>query len=126
MEKKADNGTKKIIVQAIIDKIENENQAHEIKTHIVEGYNTPEKIAKKNSDKEGYTPDVISVITGRKDLYEVELDANNFILEKWRLFSLYSRKSNGNFNIVTPKENLEQVRNLLKSNQIHAKLIYFS
>jgi transcriptional/translational regulatory protein YebC/TACO1 len=126
MEKKADNSTKKIVVQAIIDKIENEDEVNEIKTQIVEGYKKPEVIAQKNSDQEGYTPDVISVHTGRKDLYTVELDAENFVLEKWRLFSLYSKKSNGNFSIVTPKDNLEQVRNLLKTNQIHAKLIYFS
>jgi hypothetical protein len=126
MEKQGDNSTKKIVVQAIIDKIEKEGQVNEIKTQIVEGYNQPEMVAKKSSDQEGYTPDVIAVHAGSNDLYEVELDADNIVLEKWQIFSLYSKKSNGSFSIVTPKDNLEKVRNLLKSNQIHAKLIYFS
>lgn len=126
MENKEDNSTKKIVVQAIIDKINKEGQVNEIKTEIVEGYKQPEIVAKKNSDEAGYMPDVIAVHPGGNDLYEVELDADHFILEKWRLFSLYSMKSNGSFSIVTPKDNLEQVRNLLKSNQIHARLIYFS
>jgi hypothetical protein len=126
MEKKVKNGKKKIVVQAIIDKIEKENEVKEIKTQVVEGYNKPEKIIRKNSDQEGYTPDVISVHSSREDLYEVELDKDGYILEKWRLFSLYSKKSNGYFSIVTPKDNLKQVRNLLNTNQISAKLIYFS
>lgn len=127
MEKREETGTKKIVVQALIDKIEKENVSSEIKTQVVEGYDRPEKITKKNGDQEkGYIPDLISESTWKTNLYEIELDENNYILEKWRLFSLYSKKAKGSFIIVTPKDKLEQVRNMLKSNQISAGLIYFT
>jgi hypothetical protein len=126
MEKKEENGRKKIVVQALIDKIETEDKSREIKTQVVEGYKKPEKITIKDSDRKGYTPDLISEASNRTDLYEVELDEHNYVPEKWRLFSLYSKKTKGNFSIVTPKDNLEQIKNMLRSNQINAKLIYFT
>ena len=126
MEKKEDLGRKKIVVQALIDKIETEDKSREIKTQVVEGYKKPEKITIKDTDHKGYTPDLISEASNRTDLYEVELDEHNYVPEKWRLFSLYSKKTKGNFSIVTPKDNLEQIKNMLRSNQINAKLIYFT
>jgi hypothetical protein len=126
MEKKTQNGKKKIVVQALITKIENDHQSTEIKTRIVEGYARPERITMKDSDQEGYMPDVISESNDWTNLYEIELDENNYILEKWRLFSLYSKKAKGNFSIVLPKDKLEQVKNMLQSNNIKARLIYFS
>jgi hypothetical protein len=126
MEKKAENGKKKIVVQALITKIENDHQSTEIKTRIVEGYERPERIAVKDSDHEGYMPDVISESNDWTNLYEIELDEKNYILEKWRLFSLFSKKAKGNFSIVLPKDKLEQVKNMLQSNNIKARLIYFT
>jgi hypothetical protein len=127
MEKKAADGQKKIVVQALIDKIKNENKPNKIRTHVVEGYKKPERITNKDGDQQqGYFPDVIAESNGRKDLFEVELDDKDYVLEKWRLFSLYSKKNKGDFSIITPKDKLEQVRNMVKSNQIDARLIYFS
>lgn len=126
MEKKAADGQKKIVVQALIDKIKNENKPNEIRTHVVEGYKKPERITKKDGDQQGYIPDVIAESTGRTDLFEVELGDEDYVPEKWSLFSLYSKKNKGDFSIITPKDKLEQVRNMVKSNQIDARLIYFS
>jgi hypothetical protein len=126
MEKQTENGTKKIVVQALIDKIENDHKSIKIKTQLVEGYKRPERITIKDSGQEGYMPDVMSETDDWTNLYEIELDENNYILEKWRLFSLYSKKAKGNFSIVIPKDNLKQVKNLLQSNNINARLIYYT
>lgn len=126
MEKKEKNTVKKeFVVQALIDKIEKENQDIEIKTRIVKGYDSPKRIAKQDSDQKGFTPDVLSSTPEKTDLYEVEL-TQDYKLEKWKLFSLYSNKLKGTFNIVTPQNNLTAIRNKLKENNIKAKIIYFA
>ncbi len=116
---------KKVVVQAIIDKIENEHEDFEIKTGIVEGYGKPEKIIRKGNQDKGYVPDVVLESDRITELYEVELD-DDFELEKWKLFSLYTSKLKGNFNIVTPEEFLPQVRSVLNSENINARIIYFA
>ncbi|HER10050.1 MAG TPA: hypothetical protein ENO20_14190 [Bacteroides sp.] len=125
MEKKKHVINKKVVVQAIIDKIENEHDDFEIKTGIVEGYGRPEKIIRKGDQGKGYVPDVILESDQRTELFEVELD-DDFELDKWKLFSLYTTKMKGNFNIVTPEAILPQVREVLNSENINAKIIYFS
>jgi len=126
MEKNVENGKKKLVVQALIEKIEGEEKPTDIKTQVVEGYKKPERITLKDSDLAGYIPDVISESSGWTNLYEIELDENNYILEKWRLFSLYCKKAKGIFSIITPKDKLERVKDMLNSHRIHAKLIYFT
>jgi hypothetical protein len=117
---------KKFVVQALIGKIKADNEKTKIKTNVVEGFRKPEKIIKKNNEKEGYTPDVI-IETGEKiDLYEIEMHERNYVLEKWRLFSLYSKKGNGSFHIVTPKSNLATLKDMLDVNEIKANIIYFT
>lgn len=125
MEKKKNVINKKIVVQAIIDKIENENDDFEIKTGIVEGYTRPDKIIHKGDQDKGYIPDVVMQNDEKTELFEVELD-QDFELDKWKLFSLYTNKMKGNFNIVAPEEILPQVRQVLNTENIKAKIIYFS
>lgn len=118
---------KKIVVQAIIDKAEHDREYIEIMTSIVEGYERPARIMIKGEQGAGYIPDVILRKEHTTDLFEVELGRNkDYELEKWKLFSLYSHKQNGNFNIVIPEDNLTRLREVLKENQIKAKIIYFS
>ncbi len=118
---------KKIVVQAIIEKAENDGNDIQIMTSIVEGYDRPDRIAIKGEQKRGYTPDVILKRNNTTDLYEVELGKDkDYELDKWRLFSLYSHKQKGNFNIVIPEDSLPRLRELLKENQIKAKILYFS
>jgi hypothetical protein len=126
MQNKADLGKKKIVAQALIQKIETDNTDSQIRTHIVEGYRKPERIVLKDTMQEGFVPDVMAETTGKKDLYEIELNEHQYTLEKWRLFSLYCKKSKGSFSIITPKEKLDHIKNLLDVNQIHARLIYYT
>jgi hypothetical protein len=128
MENKSiDNVDKKLVVQAIIDKIEEENKESEIKTNLVEGYSKPEKIVREGNDRKGYVPDIISKSSEQTDLYEVELDPEkNDLVDKWKLFLVYTSKLKGKLNIVTPKSKLDKIKGLLKENQISAKIIYFA
>ncbi|MGW8316184.1 MAG: hypothetical protein ACWGNV_11325 [Bacteroidales bacterium] len=118
---------KKIVVQAIIEKAEKDNNDVQIMTSIVEGYERPDRIVVKGEQQRGYTPDVILRNSDTTDLYEVELGKDqDYKLDKWRLFSLYSLRQKGNFNIVIPEDSLSRLRELLKKNQIKAKILYFS
>ena len=127
MSQKYKEVNKKLVVQALIDKLEKENQAVEIKTSVVEGFGKPESIFDKDHDKLGYTPDIISEADGRKDVYEVELDLEKEQpLEKWRLFYIFTKESNGRFNVVVPKEDLEHTKLMLREHNIFAEIIYFS
>jgi len=118
---------KKIIVQAIIEKVESDYDDVEILTDILEGYDHPGQIIIKGEKKIGYVPDVVLKKKKTTDLYEVELGRkDDYELDKWKLFSLYSHKQHGNFNIVIPEDNLTHLRKILKENQISAKILYFS
>ncbi|MEA3478831.1 MAG: hypothetical protein U9R60_11670 [Bacteroidota bacterium] len=117
--------SKKIVVQSIIEKVEKEHDDLEIKTSLVEGFSQPDKIINEGKRDTGYTPDVLLRDDNSTDIYEVELD-KDFNLDKWRLFSLISNKQKGSFIIVTPEDNIPQVRKALDENQINARIIYFS
>jgi hypothetical protein len=118
---------KKVVVQAIIEKAEKDNNEIKIMTSLLEGYERPDRIVIKGDQGKGYVPDVILKKEGTTDLYEVELGMEKqYELDKWRLFALYSHKQKGNFNIVTPEDNLPRLRELLKENEIKAKILYFS
>ncbi len=117
--------SKQIVVQAIIEKVEKEFDNVEIRTSVVEGYERPETISEKGNREEGFTPDVMLTSPEGTEIYEVEMD-QNYQVEKWRLFSLYSGKKNGDLNIVTPEEQLPELRDVLNKNDIKAKIIYFA
>ncbi|MEA1896909.1 MAG: hypothetical protein U9N53_04520 [Bacteroidota bacterium] len=117
--------SKNHVVKAIIEKAKNDYDDVEIRTSLVEGYEKPGKIIIKGNEEKGYTPDVLLRSENATDLYEVELD-ENYKLDKWRIFSLYSIKQKGDFNIVAPENNLHHLKEALKENQIHAKILYFT
>ena len=110
MNKNVREVKKKFIVQAVINKIQEENRESEIKTRLVNGFNEPEKITWRSDSQISFIPDIISEKEGKKDLYEVELNEKDYILEKWKLFSRYSVKSKGSFNIVVPEKNLDLIK----------------
>jgi len=116
---------KKLVVQAIIEKAELDYDDLLIKTSVVEGYEKPDKITLKGTQDKGYVPDVWLRNEQTTELYEVEL-GQDYQLDKWRLFSLYSNRQNGNFNIVTPEDHLHQLRSVLNEHQIHARILYFT
>jgi hypothetical protein len=126
MDKNVSIINKKYIVQALINRIEKENEHGKIKTSLVDGYAEPEKIVKKENAKEGYIPDVISETNGKTDLYEVEMNDQEYSVEKWRLFSQYSIQSKGSLNIVVPEKQLDSIKSILKENKISARIIYYA
>ena len=117
--------SKKIVVQAIIEKVESEFNDVEIRTSVVEGYERPETISAKGDSDKGYIPDVMLTSSEGTEIYEVEMD-KQYEVDKWKLFSLYSSKNNGELNIVTPEEKLPELRTMLNDNDIKAKIIYFT
>ncbi len=117
--------SKKIVVQAIIEKVESEFNDVEIRTSVVEGYERPETISPKGDSDKGYIPDVMLTSSEGTEIYEVEMD-KQYEVDKWKLFSLYSSKNNGELNIVTPEEKLPELRAMLNDNDIKAKIIYFT
>jgi hypothetical protein len=119
------NVDKELIVQAIIEKYEKEYDKVNIQTELLQGYEKPGKIFLRGNQSEGYIPDVVLEGPDRIDLFEVEM-GDHYQPEKWRLFSLFSNKQKGSFNIVTPEEQLPQLRDFLDMNKINAKLLYFS
>jgi len=116
---------KEIIVQAIIEKYEKDFDQVNFRTGLLQGYEKPGKIILKGKESEGYTPDVIMEGPDRIELFEVEM-GEKYHPEKWRLFSLFSNKQKGKFNIVTPEDQLPQIREFLDMNKIDAKILYFS
>lgn len=113
------------IVQAIIEKYKKDDDQVNFRTNLLKGYEKPGKIILKGKESEGYTPDVVMESPDRVELFEVEM-GKQYHPEKWRLFSLFSNKQKGNFNIVTPEEQLPQLREFLDMNHIDAKILYFS
>jgi hypothetical protein len=115
---------KKLVVQAIIEKIEDESENAEIRTSLVQGYEVPGKIIPKGQQEKGYYPDLISHQGRKTELYEIELTPESN-LEKWRIFSLFSKKEHGTLHLVIPEVHLPFFRAQLTTHNIHAKLIYF-
>ncbi|MCJ7718026.1 MAG: hypothetical protein MUO54_16105 [Anaerolineales bacterium] len=113
------------VVQAIIESIENNIEDVEIRTNLVEGFNNPDKIIHKGKPEKGFTPDVMLFKESAIDLFEVELN-EEFQPDKWRLFSLFSKQQKGKFTIVTPKDNLPDLKKALKENYINATVLYYT
>jgi hypothetical protein len=119
------NVDKELIVEAIIEKYKKDYDQVNFQTGLLQGYEKPGKIILKGNDSKGYTPDVVMESPDRVEIFEVEM-GDKYHQEKWRLFSLFSNKQKGNFNIVTPEEQLPQMREFLNMNEINAKILYFS
>jgi hypothetical protein len=117
--------SKEHIIQAIIEKYTKDYDQVNFQTALLQGYEKPGKIILKGNNSEGYTPDVVMEGPDRLEIFEVEM-GKQYFPEKWRLFSLFSNKQKGNFNIVTPEEQLPQMREFLNINKIDAKILYFS
>ncbi len=124
MSKKPKEINKRLVVQAIIEKIEADNENAEIKTSFMQGYEVPGKIIHKGQEEKGYYPDVMACQEKKTEIYSIEL-APEPALDKWRIFSLFSKKEHGTLNLVIPEVHLPFFRKQISANNIHAKLIYF-
>lgn len=118
--------SKKNIAEAIIQKAEVEHEDVRIMTTMVDGFERPEKIMNKEKEEEGgFTPDVMLRSKDGTELYEIDL-AQDFKLEKWKLFSRFSNNEKRSFCIVTPEEHLDPLREFLDWNNIEARILYFA
>ena len=117
--------SKKDIAEAIIQKVEEENNDVMIMTSIVEGYERPEMIISKDKQAAGYTPDVMLRTDDIIELYEIDLD-QDFKLDKWMLFSRFTRSEKKSFSIVTPEDNVTPLKTFLNENDIEARILYFT
>ena len=113
-----------MILRVMIQDINEKRHPMEIKTDHLKDYNSPEKLTLKGNDKI-HKPDMIVVYDKETHLYEVELD-RKMETEKWKLYSLYARKNNGNFYLIVPDWLCDPVKDRLKEEKIDAGLIYFN
>jgi len=115
---------KEHVVKAVINKFNAEDDDLKFQTRLLDGYEDPGKIAIKGKESEGFVPDVVMEGSEKIDVFEVEM-GKQYHPEKWRLFSLYSRKQKGQFRLVTPEQEASQMREFLDMNNISAKILYF-
>lgn len=120
------NYSKKIIAQAVINKIEETSSPDDIKTKYLEEYSTPQVIELKYEKEkaEMLYPDIIAEYSNRTNLYEIELD-EEINSQKWKFMSHYATQNNGNFHIIIPDFMRDRVKRSLKENGINAALLYF-
>lgn len=114
---------KTLIAKAVISKIRKEGNPESIRAKYVNDFEPPNMIHLKGSD-ESYAPDIAAEYKKTMDVYEIELNSE-MPVTKWRLFSLYARKNNGNFYLVVPDYLKEEVKHQLLNREINAGLIYF-
>jgi len=111
------------VVKSLIHTIEEKRSLNTIKTKHIDKLDNPEKIC-LNDENQVYVPDIEAVYDEATTLYEIELD-NKMPIEKWRLFSLYSRKKNGSFYLVVPDFLKDNIKKVIKDKEINAGLMFF-
>lgn len=112
------------VTKSLIKLLKEERNPETIKAKNIDSLETPDKVSLKNN-KQTYVPDVAVIYDNSTSLYEIELD-NTMPVDKWKLFSLYARKSNGNFYLVVPEYLKEDIKKEINDNQINAGLMFFS
>jgi hypothetical protein len=117
--------SKKDIAEAIIQKVEEENDDVLIMTSMVKGYKRPEMIMSKEDQAAGYMPDVMLRTDDIIELYEIDLE-QDFKLEKWMLFSHFTSNEKRTFSIVTPEDNVTPLKTFLNENDIEARILFFT
>jgi hypothetical protein len=117
--------SKKDIAEAIIQKVEEENDDVLIMTSMVKGYKRPEMIMSKEDQAAGYMPDVMLRTDDIIELYEIDLE-QDFKLEKWMLFSHFTSSEKRTFSIVTPEDNVTPLKTFLNENDIEARILFFT
>jgi hypothetical protein len=114
---------KTIVTRAVIIKIKDDENPDVIKATHIQGYDDPDKIGNKGND-EGYKPDIVASKENETNIFEIELD-DQMPVNKWRLFSEYANKNNGNLFLVVPDYLKESIKKEMQKQQIRSRLIYF-
>jgi hypothetical protein len=110
--------------QVIISKIRNDRNPDVIRAVHLKEFESPEKIS-LSSGNQYFVPDIEAVYENEIIVYEIEL-TNKIMVDKWRAFSKYVRKSNGSFYLVVPKQLKEFMKKELEDNDVNAGIITFS
>jgi hypothetical protein len=113
---------KETIIQAVVDYIKSE-ELEDIRARIV-GYSDPAKIVWNTSGK-GYVPDITAAGDGNMFIFEVQHPDSDLSpqIDKWRLFTTFSRKTKGNFYIVGMADQEYTIKNLLYEHRIDAQVL---
>jgi len=115
---------KTTLTRVIISKVLDGKNPETIKAAHVPGYENPDKVFDTDSDK-AYVPDITASIDNQTHIYEIELENKNMPVDKWKLFSNYARKRNGNLVLLVPDYIRQDVKKELSNSNIPAGLIYF-
>ena len=120
------NYSKRVIAQAVIQKIEDTREPNEIKTKYLKGYPAPGVIKLKDEKEhvEMLYPDIIAEYENETHLYEIELD-EEIHSQKWKFMSLYANRKNGNLYLVIPDFMRNKVKKSLDDNKINAAVLFF-
>ncbi len=98
----------------------------DIKVDLLEGFEAPSKLVRKNSDSEDiYTPDATASKRGRKDYFEVAIkgDETEKLASKWQLLGTIAKMKRGGLYIVIPRGHFRFASDLVKRYSIEAELI---
>jgi len=114
---------KTTVTRAVVQKIQNDTSPERIRTTHLKGFDDPETIYIKGNEK-GYKPDIVAINKNGINVYEIEL-SDQMPVDKWRLFSTYAQKNNGNLFLVVPDYLKETIKREIQDNEIHSRLIYF-
>jgi hypothetical protein len=110
--------TKEIVARAVIDEIEKDDEKKKIETGLAKNYYNPATIVWKSSQN-GFIPDIkVSSSKGKSDIYEIEI-SDNYNEEKWKLFSLYTKKSHGRFYLIVPESKVDEITLKITNSKIH-------
>lgn len=98
----------------------------DIRVDILEGYEAPSKLVRKNSDTEDvYVPDVTGVKRGRKDYFEVVIksDEASKLASKWQLLGTVAKMKRGELYLVVPRGHFRFASDIVKKYSIEAEVI---
>lgn len=112
------------ITRAVITRIEEERKPKSIHAKHVTGYEMPAKVMIRGK-KDGYVPDIEVEYDKETTVYEIELQ-KEMQVDKWRTFSLYAKRFNGNFYLVVPDYLKEPIKKEIEEKEINAGVLYFA
>lgn len=111
------NFNKEAITKAVVKEIKKQYTKAQIQATYTSEFQNPSKLAWKNKG-ENYMPDIIvQNVKEGLNIYEIEL-SGEFDIDKWKLYSLYAKKSNGRFFLVLPRWLMGKARQTLNDNEL--------
>lgn len=111
------NLNKESITKAVLKDVKKQYKGAEIHARHTRDLPNPAKFAWKNNEA-NYMPDIIVRNNGESlNIYEIEL-TDEFDVNKWRLYSLYAKKSRGRFHLVMPRWLLNRAKDKIQESNL--------